>query len=106
MTTTAVSTRRVRGINPKTAGLQQSPREKGSNLPEYLERVEIEAVITAAPNPVAKWLMLEQWWAGLRVSEAPALEKRDLSLDSDPRFGSETATKPWCYPCSQSRKPR
>ena len=83
MTTTVVSTRRARGIHPKRAGLQQSPRAKGSNLPEYLERAEIEAVISAAPNPIAKLLMLEQWRAGLRVSEALALEKRDLFLDSD-----------------------
>ena len=83
MSTTAGSTRRTQGIHPKRAGLQQSPREKGSNLPEYLERVEIEAVIAAAPNPMAKLLMLQQWRAGLRVSEAPALEKRDLFLDSD-----------------------
>ena len=27
--------------------------------------------------------MLEQWWDGQRVSEALALEKRDLFLDSD-----------------------
>ena len=83
MTTSAVSTRKARGIHPKRAGLQQRPREKGSNLPEYLESQETEAVIAAAPNPLAKLLMLEQWRAGLRVSEALALEKRDLFLDSD-----------------------
>ncbi len=32
---------------------------------------------------MAKLLMLEHWRAGLRVSEALALEKRDLFLDSD-----------------------
>ena len=83
MTTTVVSTRRAREIHPKRTGLQQSPREKVSNLPEYLERVENEAVIAAAPSPTAKLLMLEQCRAGLRVSEALALEKRDLFLDSD-----------------------
>ena len=83
MTTTALSTRRVRGIHPKGGKTQQLLREKGSNLPEYLERPEVEAVIAAAPNPIAKLLMLEQWRAGLRVSEALALEKRDLFLDSD-----------------------
>ena len=31
--------------------------------------------------PKAKLLMLEQWRAGLRVSEALDLEVRDLSLD-------------------------
>ena len=34
-----------------------------------------------APNPKAKLLMLEQWRAGLRVSEVLDLEVRDLSLD-------------------------
>jgi len=36
----------------------------------------------AAPNPKAKLLILEQWRAGLRVSEALDLEVRDLSLDT------------------------
>ena len=76
MTTTALSTRRARGIHPKRAGLQQRPREKGSNLPEYLERQEIEAVIASAPNPIAKLLVLEQWRAGLRVSEALVRDKQ------------------------------
>ena len=31
---------------------------------------------------MAKLLILEQWRAGLRVSEASALENRDLFLDS------------------------
>ena len=82
MTTTAVSTRKARGIHPKRAGLQQRPRENGSNLPEYLEQREIEPVIAAAPNPLAKLMLLDQWRAGLRVSEALALEKPDLFLDS------------------------
>ena len=68
---------------PQKAGLQQRVRDKGSNLPEYPERAEIEAVIAAAPNPMAQLLMLEQWRAGLLVSETLALEKRDLFLDSD-----------------------
>jgi site-specific recombinase XerD len=83
MTTTALRTRRARGIHPKRPGLQQRPRAKGSILPEYLEQREIEAMVAAAPNPMARLLMLEQWRAGLRVSEALALEKRDLFLDSD-----------------------
>ena len=83
MTTTAVSTRKARGIHSKRAGLQQRPREKGSNLPEYLEKREVEAMIAASTNPMARLLMLEQWRDGLRVSEALALEKRDFFLDSD-----------------------
>ena len=55
-------------------------REK--RIPEYLEADEINAIIRAAPSPKAKLLMLQQWRAGLRVSEALDLEVRDLSLDA------------------------
>ena len=83
MTTTAVSTRRARGMHPKSANVQQKPRGKRSTLPEYLEAHEVRALIAAAPHPRAKLLMLIQWRAGLRVSEALALERADLSLDTD-----------------------
>ena len=63
--------------------MQQLPRKNGFKLPEYLEFAEVNALIAAAPNPKAKLIMLEQWRAGLRVSEALALEARDLHLDSD-----------------------
>ena len=82
MTTTTLSARRIRGIHPKGGETQQSLRGKGSNLPEYLEQPEGQAVIASAPNLPAQLLMLEQRWAGRRVSEALALEKRDLILDS------------------------
>ena len=39
--------------------------------------------MAAAPNPRARLLMLLQWRAGLRVSEAIAVERRDLSLGVD-----------------------
>ena len=81
-TTTALR-RRPRGIHPKKAGVQQSPGEKGSTLPEYLEAHEVQAVLTAAPHSRARLLFLLQWRAGLRVSEALALEPADLSLDTD-----------------------
>ena len=42
----------------------------------------MNAVIRTAPSPKAKLLMLEQWRAGLRVSEALDLEVRDLSVDA------------------------
>ena len=83
MSTTALSTRRPRGINSKGGKLQQLPRENGYKLPEYLEMAEVSALIVAAPNPKVRLIMLEQWRAGLRVSEALALEARDLHLDSD-----------------------
>ena len=80
--TTTLSARRIRGIHPKGGETQQSLRGKGSNLPEYLEQPEVRAVIASAPNLPAQLLMLEQRRAGRRVSEALALEKRDLILDS------------------------
>ena len=76
MNTAALSTRHPQGINPKGGNLQQLPRENGFKLPEYLEMAEVNALISAAPNPKARLLMLEQWRASLRVSEALALEAR------------------------------
>ena len=52
-------------------------------MPEYPEALEVDAIIRAAPNSRAALLFLVQWRAGLRVSEALALEARDLALDSD-----------------------
>ena len=69
--------RRPRGRYPKT---QEGATPK--RILEYLEPDEVTAIIRAAPNPKAKLLMLEQWRAGLRVSEALDLEVRDLSLDT------------------------
>ena len=54
-----------------------------STLPEYLEPAEVEALIRAAPHGQARLVMLEQWRAGLRVSEALALAVEDLQLDGD-----------------------
>ena len=70
--------RRPRGQYPRQ--LEDQPRPKP--LPEYLEAHEVDALIRAAPNSRAALLFLVQWRAGLRVSEALALEVRDLSLDS------------------------
>ena len=80
-TSTAISRRRrPRGRYPKTQdGATPKPQKR---IPEYLEADEVNAIIRAAPNPKAKLLMLEQWRAGLRVSEALDLEVRDLSLDT------------------------
>ena len=72
--------RRPRGRYPKTQDSTTPKRLK--RIPEYLEADEVTALIRAAPNPKAKLLMLEQWRAGLRVSEALDLEVRDLSLDT------------------------
>ena len=83
MNTTSLSTRRVRGIHPKGGKTQQKSRGKDSTLPEYLEAHEVQALIADAPHARAKLLILTQWRAGLRVSEALALESGDLSLDAD-----------------------
>ena len=79
--TTAISRRRrPRGRYPKTQDGATPKRQK--RIPEYLEADEINAIIRAAPSPKAKLLMLQQWRAGFRVSEALDLEVRDLSLDT------------------------
>ena len=81
MTTTAITRlRRPRGHYPKTQDGAAPKRER--RIPEYLEAEEVNAIIRAAPSPKAKLLMLQQWRAGLRVSEALDLEVRDLSLDT------------------------
>ena len=78
---TAISRRRrPRGRYPKTQDGATPKRQK--RIPEYLEVDEVNAIIRAAPSPKAKLLMLQQWRAGLRVSEALDLEVRDLSLDT------------------------
>ena len=72
--------RRPRGHYLKTQEGATPKRQK--RIPEYLEPDEVNAIIRAAPSPKAKLLMLQQWRAGLRVSEALDLEVRDLSLDA------------------------
>ena len=78
--TTAVQRyRKPRGQYPKRQDTDRRPKP----LPEYLEGHEVDALIRAAPNSRAALLFLVQWRAGLRVSEALALEVSDLSLDSE-----------------------
>ena len=48
-----------------------------------MEADEVAAIIRAADDPRARLLMLEQWRASLRVSEALALEISDLSLEAE-----------------------
>ena len=79
VTQTIVRRRKPRGIHPKRTDKELSTRK----LPEYLDADEVGAVITAADDPRARLLMLEQWRAGLRVSEALALEVSDLSLETN-----------------------
>ena len=52
-------------------------------VPEYLNADEVQGLITAAPNPNARMLMMVQWRAGLRISEALALDRRDVRIGDD-----------------------
>lgn len=81
MSTTALAKRRGKGLYSKSTALAQYTGGKGSSLPEYLEKGEVEALLRCAPHPQAALVMLLQWRAGLRVSEALALEVADLQLD-------------------------
>ena len=79
-TQTITRRRRPRGQYPKKADRGQELQPKP--LPQYLEAPEVNAIIRAADDLRARLLMTEQWRAGLRVSEALALEVADLSLDA------------------------
>ena len=80
--TTAVDRyRRPRGQHPRPR--RDVDEKTAEQLPEYVEAHEIDALIRAAPNPRARLLFLIEWRAGLRISEAVAVEARDLSLDTD-----------------------
>lgn len=52
-------------------------------MPEFLEQSEVEALLRHAPHPQTLLLMLIQWWAGLRVSEAIVITPADSVLGSD-----------------------
>lgn len=83
--TTAIATRRPQGINRKPKEKQHSSKLIGASLslPEYLEQEEVQALIRCAATPQSRLLMLVMWRAGLRVSEALNLERRDLNIDAD-----------------------
>ena len=74
--------RRPRGQHPRPRD-RDGRKSTTKKLPEYLEAHQVEALIRAAPNPRARLLFLIEWRAGLRISEALALEAHDLSLDGD-----------------------
>ena len=63
--------------NVQRARADTKPRR---GLPEYLEARDVEALIRYAPNRTAALVFLVQWRAGLRVSEALALTKADITL--------------------------
>ena len=78
--------RRARGVYSRRATVQQTSGRKGCDLPEYLEAHEVQTVLAAAPNPLARLLMLLQWLVGLRVSEALVLQPADLSAGIGPTY--------------------
>lgn len=85
--TTALATRPSSKLAAKRAIMQQRAIgnvARRETLPEYLESTEIEALLKHAPNNRARLVMLCQWRAGLRVSEALALEVRDLNFTDNP----------------------
>ena len=77
--TPATRNRRARGQYAKKA--EQATELVVKKLPEYIEAHEVNTLLRAAPNPRARLLMIIEWRAGLRVSEALALKVGDLSLD-------------------------
>ncbi len=82
--TTGLATRSVgkpvkknRHLRQKTGGMV------AQQLPEYLLPAQVEALMKQAPNAQAEVLMLTQWRAGLRISEALGLEVGDLDFSDD-----------------------
>lgn len=83
MTSATIARRGGRGLYRKNAGALQKPGRNGGTLPEYLELAEVRALLEAAAHAQARLLFLIQWRAGLRISEAVALEPADLTLGVD-----------------------
>ena len=67
----------------RPARQQNSMGKVARTLPEYLTAAEVEIMLECAPHIDARLLMLIQWRAGLRVSEALALTWADVQLDED-----------------------
>lgn len=67
----------------RPARQQNSMGKVARTLPEYLTAAEVEIMLECAPHTDARLVMLIQWRAGLRVSEALALTWADVQLDED-----------------------
>ena len=83
--TTSLARAGSRKVTKKTRILQQRASgfvARRQSLPEYFEPSQIDALIQLAPHAPARLLFLIQWRAGLRISEALALEVADLDLDA------------------------
>jgi len=82
--TTGLATRSPRKPVKKNQHLQQKTGGTvAQQLPEYLLPDQVEALMKQAPNAQAEVLMLTQWRAGLRISEALGLEVGDLDFSDD-----------------------
>ena len=73
---------RTRGGKPTRKSWVMQARASGyvakrKTLHEYLEQAEVNTLIQVASSPQARLLMLAQWRAGLRISEALALEAEE-----------------------------
>jgi len=82
--TTALATRSAGKPVKKNRHLRQKTGGTvASQLPEYLLPAQVEALMKQAKNAQAEVLMLTQWRAGLRISEALVLEVGDLDFADD-----------------------
>jgi integrase/recombinase XerD len=78
MTTPLVRRNGIAPSKKRAIMRQKAVAPVAERLPEYLLPAQVEALMQQAPNSQAEHLMLTQWRAGLRVSEALALEVADL----------------------------
>ncbi len=85
MTTTLARTNGRKPTHKQRVAQQRASGNvaRRQTLPEYLEPSEVEALINAAPHGIARLLFLVQWRAGLRISEALALDVADMRLVGD-----------------------
>jgi len=82
--TTGLATRPVGKLVKKNQHVRQKTGGTvAQQLPEYLLLDQVEALMKQAPNAQAEVLMLTQWRAGLRISEALGLEVGDLDFADD-----------------------
>jgi len=84
--TTGLATRPGGGGKPVKKNRHLRQKTDGTvapQLPEYLLPAQVEALMKQAPNAQTEVLMLTQWRAGLRISEALGLEVGDLDFACD-----------------------
>jgi integrase len=72
--------RRHRVAQQRASGKVAKPKK----LPEYLSFTQVEGFMLCAPHAECELIMMLQWRAGLRISEALGVEVSDLFFDEDP----------------------